>query len=53
MKYEELMIMTDNERLQQVYRKFAKREEKRIIEIQEDLDRLSKRHCIAENDEEE
>jgi hypothetical protein len=43
MKYEELIITTDDERLKRLYNKYATREEKRIREIQDDLDRLMKR----------
>jgi hypothetical protein len=46
MKYEELIITTDNDRLKEVYLKFAKKEEKRIVEIQQDLDRTIKRRRI-------
>jgi hypothetical protein len=55
MKYQELFIMTDNERLKQLYNKFAKREDKCILEeIQQELDRM-KHHCTttSESDDED
>jgi hypothetical protein len=48
MKYEEMTITTDNERLRTLYTKFAKREEQRVAEIQEDLDTMVKRRRTKE-----
>jgi hypothetical protein len=54
MKYQELFITTDNERLKQLYNKFAKREDKRIEEIQQELDRMKRRRTTTgETDDED
>jgi hypothetical protein len=45
MKYEELYITTDNERLQTLYAKYAKKEEQRVLEIQVALDQVRRQRA--------
>jgi hypothetical protein len=47
MKYEELYITTDNERLKALYKKYAVNEEKRVSEVQETLDRARRQRSAA------
>jgi hypothetical protein len=47
MRYQELCITTDNERLQQLYTKYSDSEEKRVLEIQEALDVLRRQRSVA------
>jgi len=47
MHYQELFITTDNERLKALYNKFNIREEKRISDIQVDLDKLKRRRIVV------
>jgi hypothetical protein len=53
MKYQELIITTDNERLKALYGKFAKREDKRIEEIQCTLDRMKRRRIADSHTDDE
>ena len=45
MKYEELFITTDNERLKALYSKYAKKEDQRVLEIQATLDQVSRQRA--------
>jgi hypothetical protein len=47
MKYEELLITTDNERLKSLYKRYADKEEKRVLEIQSALDSVRKQRTMA------
>jgi hypothetical protein len=47
MRYQELCITTDNERLQELYTKYSDSEEKRVLEIQEALDVLRRQRSVA------
>jgi hypothetical protein len=49
MKYEELCITTDNERLRALYLRYANKEEKRVLELQASLD-VVRRQRAAGND---
>jgi hypothetical protein len=50
MHYQELFITTDNDRLKALYNKFTIREEKRVTEIQSDLDRMKRRRTYKSDD---
>jgi hypothetical protein len=52
MKYQEMVILTQNDNLKVLYNKFVVREDNRIEEIQGALDRMKRRH-IAEIDSSE
>jgi hypothetical protein len=43
MKYQELVITTDNERLKTLYERYAAREQERIDDLQEAVDRVKRR----------
>jgi hypothetical protein len=45
MKYEELYITTDNERLMTLYAKYAKKENERVLEIQVALDQVRRQRA--------
>jgi hypothetical protein len=47
MKYEELLITTDNERLKALYLRYAGNEEKRVLEIQAALDQVRRQRAMA------
>jgi hypothetical protein len=53
MKYEEMIITTDNDRLKTLYKKFAKREDKRIEDIQLEIDRTKRRRVTLSNSDDE
>jgi hypothetical protein len=42
MRYQELMITTDNMRLKDLYSKYADREEERITDLQSSLDNIKR-----------
>ena len=47
MKYQELAITTDNDRLKALYNKFTRREERRIDDIQRAIDKIKKRKFMV------
>ena len=47
MKYQEMAITTDNDRLKALYHKFTRREEKRIDDIQRAVDSIKKRKVMV------